>query len=91
MPFNVTKFSVYYIRVQGVHAKYASDQTTVVGFYHKVDEFEDVAGVVVPWDSINDDDVDRYGVLVDQKFGGGWGVVGSIWMAKIIRIHRLPW
>ena len=84
MPFNVTKMSVYDVRVQGVHLKYASDMTTVVGFYHKSDEYENdpVTGLVVADDVINDDDKDRYGILVDQKFDGGWGVLGSIWMSN---------
>ena len=77
------------IRVQGVHVKYASDMTTVVGFYHKTDEYENVAGVVVPYDIVNDDDKDRYGVLVDQKFDGGWGVVGSIWMSNNNQAHTV--
>ncbi len=83
LPFNITKWSVYDVRVDGVHVKYASDMTTVVGFYHKTDEYEqDALGVVVPYDIVNDDDKDRYGVLVDQKFDGGWGVIGSIWMSN---------
>ena len=84
MPFNVTKFSVYDVRVQGVHAKYVNDRTTVVGFYHKSDEYENdpVTGLVVPYDVVNDDDKDRYGVLLDQKFDGGWGVIAAIWMSN---------
>lgn len=77
MPFNVTKFSVYDIRVDGVHLKYATDTTTVVGFYHKVDEFDEADAAL---DAVNDDDIDRFGVLLDQKFDGGWGVIGSVWM-----------
>ena len=84
MPFDVTPFSVYDERVQGAHIKYANDSTTVVAFYHKTDEYENDAttGAVVPYDVVNDDDKDRYGVLVDQKFDGGWGVVGAIWMSN---------
>lgn len=83
MPFDITTFSFYDERVQGVHVKYASDNTTVVGFYHKTDEYEnDDTGKVVPYDIVNDDDKDRYGVWVNQKFDGGWGVVGSIWMSN---------
>jgi len=90
MPFNVTTWSVWDVRVDGLHVKYASDTTTVVAFYHKVDEFDESAYVVDPVtltvdksaDIINDDDVDRFGVLVNQKFDGGWGVVGSIWMVN---------
>ena len=94
MPFNVTKFSVWDVRVDGVHVKYASDMTTLVGFFHKVDEYDEAAVVVVrdglnadgtaktkivSTDYLNDNDVDRYGVLLDQKFNGGWGMVASVW------------
>ena len=97
MPFNVTTFSVYDVRVDGLHIKYAADTTTLVAFYHKVDEYDETAVAVVPdglnadgtaktktvsTDYLNDDDVDRYGVLLDQKFGGGWGLVGAVWMVN---------
>src|SRR5690606_29129887 len=26
-----------------------------------------------------DDDIDRYGVLLNQKFDGGWGLVAALW------------
>jgi len=86
MPFNVTKFSVWDVRVDGVHVKYASDMTTIVGFFHELDEYDEAAFVVVPdglnadgtartkivsTDYLNDNDVDRFGVLLDQKFNGG--------------------
>lgn len=97
MPFNVTAFSVYDVRVDGLHLKYATDTTTLVGFYHKVDEYDEsqiltvpdglnadgtVKTKVVDNDKVNDDDIDRFGVLLDQKFDGGWGVIGSVWMVN---------
>lgn len=80
LPFNITHFSVYDIRVDGLQVKYATDMTAVTAFYHKVDEFEnDSTGVVVPTDVVDDDDIDRFGVLLDQKFDGGWGLKGAVW------------
>ena len=75
LPFNITHFSVYDIRVDGLQIKYATDMIAVTAFYHKVDEIEENN----PRDVIDDDDVDRYGVLLDQKFDGGWGLVGAVW------------
>ena len=84
LPFDITTFTFYDERVQGVHVKYASDMTTVVAFYHKTDEYENDAttGAIVPYDVVNDDDKDRYGVLVNQKFDENWSVTGSIWMSN---------
>jgi hypothetical protein len=80
LPFNITHFSVYDIRVQGLQIKYATDMTAVSAFYHKHDEFEnDSTGAILATDVVDDDDIDRYGVLLDQKFEGGWGLIGSIW------------
>lgn len=93
MPFNVTAFSVYDVRVDGLHVKYASDSTTLVAFYHKLDEVDEadirtftttnpVTGVTttrtVNNDIVNDDDVDRFGALLDQKFGD-FGLVAAVW------------
>lgn len=94
MPFNVTTWSVWDIRVDGLNIKYKTDTTTLVGFYHKVDEFDEAqigefisynpdgtikSKVAFNNDLVNDDDVDRYGVLLDQKFDGGWGLVAAVW------------
>ncbi|KAB2891206.1 MAG: porin [Desulfobulbaceae bacterium] len=90
MPFNVTTFALWDIRVDGANIKYSNDSTTVVAFYHKLDEFDEsqiltVTNVatgtttIIDNDLINDDDIDQYGILVDQKFDGGWGLVASVW------------
>jgi hypothetical protein len=79
MPFNITTWSIWDIRTDAANIAYKSDMTTAMFFYHKVDEFEDVAGVVVPTDVFDDDDIDRYGGLLNQKFEGGWGLVASVW------------
>jgi hypothetical protein len=90
MPFNVTTFSVWDVRVDGLHVKYASDSTTLVAFYHKLDEVDEAAIITLPAvppsttptvinnDVVNDDDIDRFGALLDQKFGD-FGLVASVW------------
>jgi hypothetical protein len=81
MPFNITTWSIWDIRTDAANVAYKSDMTTAMFFYHKVDEFENepITGLVVPTDVIDDDDIDRYGGLLNQKFEGGWGLVASVW------------
>ncbi|MBB5347142.1 hypothetical protein JWG42_13785 [Desulfoprunum benzoelyticum] len=78
LPWNLTKFSQWDQRVDGLNVKYVNDMTTVMAFYQKMDEFEtDNVN-----DLVDDDDMDRYGVYVNQKFDGGWAVAGSVQMVN---------
>lgn len=85
LPWNMTKFSQWDQRVDGLNVKYANDMTTVMAFYQKMDEFDEtdiitINDVTFNNDTVEDDDRDRYGVYVNQKFDGGWGVVGAVMM-----------
>ena len=72
-----------------LRAKYASDTTTVLGFFEKWDEYNDVTVVdpvtklsgVVKEAASEDDDIDLYGVHVIQKFGGAWTATGTLVLA----------
>jgi len=93
LPWNITRWAMWDQRVDGLNVKYVNDMTTVMAFYQKVDEFDetavapavvvDAAGNVlstgtISTDSMDDDDRDRYGVYLNQKFDGGWGLVGAV-------------
>jgi len=88
LPWNLTKWSQWDQRVDGLNVKYVNDMTTVMAFYQKMDEFDNSATDPVyrngkqigTMDLVDDDDMDRYGVYVNQKFDGGWGVVGAVMM-----------
>ena len=77
MPFNITTWSVWDTRTDAVNINYNSDMTILTAFYNKQDEVDE--SVLPAVDVIEDDDVDRYGVLLNQKFDGGWGLVASVW------------
>lgn len=63
-----------------IRIKYATDATTLVGFFEKWDEYNDALVVdpvtatsrVVKEPASEDDDVDLYGIHAVQKFGGAW-------------------
>lgn len=79
MPFNLTTWSVWDTRTDAVNVSYKSDMTTVTAFYHKMDEVDEAAILIDPRaDLRNDDDIDRYGGILNQKFDGGWGLVASV-------------
>ena len=86
MPWNITRWAMWDQRVDGLNVKYANDMTTVMAFYQKLDEFDetDIAPVylngvpVGTMDLVNNDNMDRYGVYLNQKFDGGWGLVGAV-------------
>lgn len=86
LPWNVTQWSQWDQRVDGLNIKYVNDLTTVMTFYQKMDEFDETDNAPVYFngkqvgtmDLVDDNDMDRYGVYVNQKFDGGWGVVGSV-------------
>jgi hypothetical protein len=95
LPWNITRWSMWDQRVDGLNVKYVNDMTTVMAFYQKMDEFDETDILNVPLvnadgtpagtlvlnnDIVEDDDFDRYGVYLNQKFDGGWGVVGSVMM-----------
>jgi hypothetical protein len=73
--------------------KYATDTTTVVGFFEKWDEFNEVdvttldafgvatTKTVIDNKGTTDDDIDLYGIYVEQKFGGGWVANGTLVLA----------
>lgn len=72
-----------------LRAKYTSDTTTVLGFFEKLDEYNDRTVVdpvtklssVVKESASEDDDIDLYGVHVIQKFGGAWTATGTLALA----------
>jgi len=92
MPWNITRWAMWDQRVDGLNVKYVNDMTTVMAFYQKMDEFDETDILTVPVvkadgtagtlivnnDIVEDDDRDRYGVYLNQKFDGGWGVVGAV-------------
>ena len=95
LPWNLTRWSDWDSRVDGLNVKYVNDMTTVMAFYHKLDEFDETDILTVPVfntdgslagtvttnnDIVEDDDMDRYGVYVNQKFDGGWAVAGAVHM-----------
>lgn len=63
---SVTPFFYYDNSADFVQVKYAADNTNLVAFYDILDE-EDVSG----------NDSDRFGVVLNQKFGGGWGMTAG--------------
>lgn len=71
MPLSFTKFYLWDERVDALAAVYKNDSTKVVGVYAKVDE--DPAGVAAG----DDDDVNMYAVLVNQKMGD-WSATAAI-------------
>lgn len=92
LPVNWVKFAVWDIRVDGLNVKYNTDMTTLMGFYHKIDEFDETDILSVPLfnadgtsagtlninnDLVEDDDRDRYGLYLNQKFDGGWGLLAA--------------
>lgn len=80
MPFNITTWSIWDIRTDAANVAYKSDMTTATFFYHKVDEVDEAAILIDPRSDLrDDDDVDRYGGILNQKFDGGWGLVASVW------------
>jgi len=93
MPWNITRWAMWDQRVDGLNVKYVNDMTTVMAFFQKMDEFDETDILTVPVvnadgtagiplvinnDVVEDDDRDRYGVYLNQKFDGGWGVVGAV-------------
>jgi hypothetical protein len=94
MPFNITTFSVWDTRTDAVNINYNSDMTILTAFYNKQDEVEEASFVrtLLPGADIDgpflvdtsadlrdDNDTDRYGILLNQKFDGGWGLVAAVW------------
>ena len=76
MPFNLTTWSIWDTRTDAANVSYKSDMTTVTAFYHKMDEFDN--NVPASVDLVEDDDIDRYGGILNQKFDGGWGLVAAV-------------
>jgi hypothetical protein len=76
-----------------LRAKFASDTTTIVPFFEKWDEYNEVnvttldaLGVattktVIDNNGTTDDDVDLYGINLVQKFGGSWVATGTFAIA----------
>ncbi len=78
MPRNLTEFLEWDTRVDSVQGKFSAGNSTVVAFYEVVDEYEeDEDGNVTDADAIDDNDIGRFGVWYDQKFGEGWGVTAT--------------
>ncbi len=81
MPRNITEFFEWDTRVDSLQFKYVADNTIVIPFYEKVDEYEgDEEGNVLDSDANDDNDVDRYGIWLSQKFGDGWDFTGALTM-----------
>lgn len=87
MPRNLTKFFDWDSRVDGIQGIYKNGNTKVIGFFEKLDE-DNVDtirnNVIVAGPTTidqgttttfgEDDDRDRYGIMLNQKFDGGWSL-----------------
>lgn len=76
----LTAFLEMDVLVDAVQAKYQADNTDLVAFYEKQDEVNDTTdadGNVVAEPDSEDDDVDRYGARLIQKFEGGWSLTAA--------------
>ncbi|WP_136809678.1 hypothetical protein [Desulfosediminicola flagellatus] len=65
---SVTPFFYYDNAADFVQVKYAADNTNLVAFYDILEE-EDI--------SVTGNDSDRFGAVLNQKFGGGWAMTAG--------------
>ncbi len=68
MPRDITPWFFLDGRSDAVQFKYKTDSTGVLAFYDIVDENSD---------DVNDDDAVMYGLVLNQKFNGGWAMTAA--------------
>lgn len=69
---DITPFFYFDERADSLQVKFKNDMTSLVAFFDKVNETET--------DNFNNSDADMFGFLLNQEFGGGWGLlVGAVY------------
>jgi hypothetical protein len=82
MPRNITPWFFFDGRSDSVQFNYKSDNTSVLAFYDIEDENysdgdDDTTTALEASTALNDDDAVTYGLVLNQKFNGGWAMTAA--------------